>query len=132
MSKKQKVSCGMSINTYNENCFYTKWNIRSDGQNTRDHKISSKNNQTPNQGPSIIVKWNCGSNSQSTWTSVICQNQMVPSTKNCKKHCHTLKDSINFGISAADSGESIRAPCFSEIFCKSSFTPAYKKFTNLR
>lgn len=36
---------------------------------------------------------------------------------------HTLKNLINSGISLADSGEFIFFPCFSDRFCRISFTP---------
>lgn len=39
---------------------------------------------------------------------------------------------MNFGISAADSSESIFAPCFSEMLCRSSFTPASKRFAKVK
>lgn len=45
-----------------------------------------------------------------------------------RRYKHALKNSMNFGISLADSTVFIFLPCFSEMFCKSSLAPILQQW----
>lgn len=45
-----------------------------------------------------------------------------------RRYKHALKNSMNFGISLADSTVFIFLPCFSERFCKSSLAPILQQW----